>query len=138
MRRLLLLGCALAALALGAPARADGVKTVFDGPPVAAGALIDSGLVNVGGVAQITCVADNTAGGVARNLVAIWYADDKTTVLYTSTTSVTNATQGAIVIGLGATSATGITPVPLPPSRWMKFQLAAAGAGAGHLACFGR
>jgi hypothetical protein len=136
MRTFLLALCLV--LATLGEARADGVRWSYSSGSVAAGAGIDSGAVNVGGVSSIVCFADNTAGGSARNFVAVWLLDDKTTTVFSSTTSVTNGTTGAFTIGLGATSASGYTGVPASPGRFMKFQLAAGGAAAGRLTCFGR
>jgi hypothetical protein len=49
---------------------------------VAAGAVINSAVLDLSNVSECTVIADNSGGGVARNLVANWLASDGTTVVY--------------------------------------------------------
>lgn len=110
----------------------------FVRPSVAAGALVDTGAVDVKGCDALAVVADNSAGGVARNLTLDFLADDKTTVLYSVTASITNGTRGGFAVGQGAVAGTGITPISLPPPSYVRAQLAGGGAAAGSIALFGR
>jgi hypothetical protein len=133
MRKLLLLPL----LMLYILARAEDIRWAWTGA-AAAGAAIDSGVQNISGAASVTCISDNSAGGSGRNFIATWYLDDGTTSLFVSTTAVALGTTGVVVIDPSATTATGITPVPMTPARKMRFQLAAGGAAAGRLTCWGR
>lgn len=134
--RPLLAGAALAAL-LALPASAEPIRWSWSST-VAAGAAIDSTVQILSDSGSVTCIADNSAGGAGRNFVATWYADDGTTALFASTTSVAAAGTTVFVIDPAASSATGFTPLPASPGRRMRFQLAAGGAAQGRLSCWGR
>lgn len=103
---------------------------------VAAGAVINSAVFTLDKVSECTVIADNSAGGTARNLVANWLANDGTTVVYAFTTSVAIGTRGLLTISPTASTASlpaTVVAVPAQTGRKMSFTLAAAGAAAGSL-----
>jgi len=131
---------ALAALlALGAVStRADGIPFEYDSGSIAAGAAIDSAAQYTASSGDIACFLNN-AGASSRVLTINWLADNKTTVLHTETATVLTVTKPSVAISMYSTSAqTGNFAFAIAPSRWMQFQLAAGGAAAGRITCFGR
>lgn len=103
---------------------------------VAAGAVINSAVFPMDRVSECTIIADNSAGGVARNLVANWLANDGTTVVYSFSTSVGIATRGLLTISPTASTASlpaTVVAVPAQTGKKMSFTLSAAGAAVGSL-----
>jgi hypothetical protein len=103
---------------------------------VAAGALIQTAVLDLANVSECVVYADNSGGGSTRALNADCMADDGTTVVYRATASLTTGTRGAILWGnsVGAASVPAITTViPGGTCKKMQFALAAAGAAAGTL-----
>lgn len=144
---------AFALFAIDAPARADSspggqYSTLVRVAPnsatliaVAAGAVINSGAIDVSAATECTVIADNSAGGATRALVVNFLAADKTTVVFSASNTVAIAGRGATVIGPSVAAAsvpTGMVIVPTGPSPFMSFSLAAAGAAAGTLQWFCR
>lgn len=103
---------------------------------VAAGAVINSQVFTMDKVSECTVIADNSAGGVARNLVANWLASDGTTVVYSFSTVVALGTRGLLNISPTASTASlpaTVVGVPAQTGKKMSFTLSAAGAAAGSL-----
>jgi hypothetical protein len=103
---------------------------------VAAGAVINSPVYDMSKVSECTILADNSGGGVARNLVANWLANDGTTVVYSFTTVVAIATRGILSISPTASTASlpaTVVAVPAQTGKKMSFTLSAAGAAVGSL-----
>lgn len=103
---------------------------------VAAGAVINSGTQTLDTAVECSVYADNSLGGSARTLNINFLADDGTTIVYQQAITVALATRGVAVIARSVAAAavpTGFTLLPTPPSKFMSFQLSAAGAAAGSL-----
>lgn len=109
---------------------------------VAAGAVINTGVIDFSRVTSLEVLVDNSAGGSSRALTISWLAADKTTVLFTQAVTVTNGTRALIFVNKNAaipsSEPTGVTHINVDPGKYMKFSLAAAGAAAGTVAIYGR
>jgi hypothetical protein len=111
---------------------------------VAAGAILNSDVLDTSRVSEIGFLVDNSAGAGARDAYFKCYANDGTTVLYTSANvSVSNAAPGNAFILLSdrasaATAATRETIYPFPPCKKMSFHVAAAGGAAVGIGVYGR
>lgn len=104
---------------------------------VAAGAVINSAVFNLDKVSECTIIADNSAGGSARNLTANWIASDGVTVIYSLVTVVALGTRQLLTISPTAATASlpaTVAAIPAQTGRRMSFQLSAAGAAVGSLA----
>lgn len=103
---------------------------------VAAGAVITGPVLNLQNTTTCSVFADNSAGGATRALNVNYLADDGTTIVFQSSTTVAIAGRSAVVLGASVaagTLPTGVVILPVPPSKFMSFQLAAGGAAAGSL-----
>lgn len=103
---------------------------------VAAGALIDSGVLDMNTSTECTVFADNSAGGSTRNLIINFLGNDQTTIVYQQSIALTTTTRGMAVISNAVAAAavpTGFTILPTKVTRYMQFQLSSAGAAAGSL-----
>jgi hypothetical protein len=111
-------------------------RYVEAGVNVAAGAVINSAVLDLSNVSECTILGDNSAGGSTRNLVANWLANDGTTVLYSQSAAILTTARGLMVISPTASTAslpTGVTAVPATTGKKMSFSLSAAGAAVGSL-----
>lgn len=130
------------------PARADAgppgqVTTIVKRAPasatlvaVAAGAVINSGTLTLDNTTECAVFADNSLGGATRVLNVNYLADDGTTIVFQATNTVAIAGRGVTILGRSVNAIavpTGAVIVPIPPSKFMSFQLAAGGAAAGSL-----
>jgi hypothetical protein len=119
---------------------------LFDSGAVAAGAVIDTGILDLTEVGDLFFVAYNAATGLARNLTMDSYLDDGTTAIDTGHV-LRQVAVGAVTergtVGVHAPSAVSTAPAltfsrpgPLPPKA--EFHLVAAGAAAARLTIFRR
>lgn len=108
---------------------------------VAAGAVINSGTLQLGNVNECVIYADNSAGGSARTLNINFLGPDNSTIVYQQAVTVAIATREMVTVSnLAGTASlpTGFVTIPVKTGPVMSFQLAAAGAAAGSLAWYCR
>lgn len=107
---------------------------------VAAGAVVNSGVITLDDSTECTVLGDNSAGGSTRNLIANWLLQDGVTVVYSQLVALATTTRGVIQIAATASAAatlpTGVTVIPVATGRKMSFSLSTAGAAAGSLAVY--
>lgn len=104
---------------------------------VAAGAVIQTAVLELSNVNSCIAYADNSAGGATRALNADCLADDGTTVVFRAVNTVGIAGRGLTAWGSSVAAAAvpaGMVVVPGGTCKKMQFTLAAAGAAAGTLA----
>jgi hypothetical protein len=103
---------------------------------VAAGAIIQTAVLDLSNVSECAVYADNSGGGSTRALNADCIGDDGTTVVFRGSASLTTGTRGAVLWGNSVSAAAlpaVTTIVPGGTCKKMQFTLAAAGAAAGTL-----
>lgn len=103
---------------------------------VAAGVVINSGQLVLDKATECAVFADNSLGGATRALLVNYLADDGTTIVFQVSNTVAIAGRGVTILGRSVNAIavpTGAVIVPVPPSRFMSFQLVAGGAAAGSL-----
>ena len=111
---------------------------------VAAGAAVQSPIIDTSKVKDISFLVDNSAGAGARNAFYTCFANDGTTAIFTApNVAVAETAPGNAIITLSktasaATAATRQTIHPFPPCKKMQFNVAAAGAAAAGLAVYAR
>lgn len=117
--------------------QADTAATVA----VAAGAQIQTTVIQTASCDDVEVLADNSAGAASRTLNIDWIAFDSTTILYRRAVTVTNGTRQAVSItrwASGQAAGTNETIVGQMPGSRMQFTLTAAGAAAGSLVVYCR
>lgn len=117
---------------------------LYDSGSVAAGAAIDTGVLDLTGISDLFFVATNAATGLARNLTMDSYLEDGTTAI-DSGFVLRQVAVGAVTergtAGVHAPAAVSTTPAltfsrpgPLPTKA--QFHLVAAGAAAARLTIY--
>lgn len=104
---------------------------------VAAGAIIQTAVLDLSNVNECVAYADNSAGGATRALNANCIADDGTTTVFSVSNTVAIAGRGLTSWGKtvsAATLPTGVVVLPGATCKKMQFTLVAGGAAAGTLA----
>ena len=148
------LPCARGQFTVAAAGASNGVLQVLAPPgkkltisyekTVAAGAILNSDVLDTSRVSEIGFLVDNSAGAGARDASWKCYANDKTTVIFTSpNVSVSNVAPGNAFILLSdrvsaATAATRESIYTFPACKYMSFHVAAAGAAAVGIGVYGR
>lgn len=109
---------------------------------VAAGAVINSDIIDVTGCDDVEVFADNSLGGSTRTLTVSFYMSDGVTVLWQPpAASLTTGLRWAINIGRfssAQSASASSTVVPHMPSPKIGAVLSAAGAAAGSVAIYCR
>lgn len=113
-------------------------KLVYDSGLVAAGAVINSGVIDVSGADQLLVLVINS--GAAGRVISVSAYDDAGSVLldtpYAPTVTAATTARYAFGNGVVATGLTGAMSIPLPNK--MSFSLAAGGAGNGRIVVWAR
>jgi hypothetical protein len=139
MRRIALLLGLLAALAAPSiPSANAGIIWSYDSGTVAAGAAIDSTVLRTDAPDVITCFVTNADGAATRAFTVTFYAGDATTAVGTPT-AITVAISSKTYVNISPTGTAngGGSAISAKPTKYMRFQLAAAGASAGRIYCIG-
>jgi hypothetical protein len=148
MKKFLGITLAVAALVLGAvafhahDAQAQYAQTPvlarhFESLGVAAGAQIQTSVLDLSNVNECIAYADNSAGAATRALNADCIGADGTTIVFRVANTVAISGRGLTSWGRTVSAATLPTGVVIQPSgtcKKMQFTLAAGGAAAGSLA----
>lgn len=124
--------------AVSAPyAQSSTIARHFESLGVAAGAVIQTAVLDLSNVTECIAYADNSLGGATRALTADCIGADGTTIIYRVSNTVGIASRGLTAWGSSVAAAAapaGTTIQPGATCKKMQFTLAAAGAAAGSLA----